>query len=227
MDIILQGVTGSKAYGIDTPESDTDLLGVYVVPTVDLLGLRGITSTYTHTDPDITTHEVGKFVALATKCNPTILELLFLDNYLVQTPEGRQLVAARSSFLSDIVVKSYGGYALAQLRKLEARGDFSSDLKKRTAKHGRHCFRLLQQGEQLRRTGRMSVRVDNRDEVFAAGEFAAANVVQYGRMMRDRLSKFDAVPSVLPAKPDMDVANDLLIGFRLNHLSADAYSRAA
>ncbi len=219
--IILQGVTGSKAYGIDTPQSDTDMVGVYVTPTELLLGLFSVKDTYTQLDPDITTHEVGKFVALASKCNPTILELLFLDAYTVCTPEGRQLISARSAFLSDKVVDSYGGYAMAQLKKLEARdGTFGSDLVKRTAKHGRHCFRLLQQGHQLRTTGSMDVKVSNRDEVFAAGELAASNVSGFRRMMVEGFQRFDQAASVLPAEPDMDRINDLLLDIRFGHLPA-------
>ena len=37
--IVLECISGSKAYGLDTPISDTDIKGVFVLPKKDFYGL--------------------------------------------------------------------------------------------------------------------------------------------------------------------------------------------
>ncbi|MEM7095550.1 MAG: hypothetical protein AAF567_21285 [Actinomycetota bacterium] len=83
----------------------------------------------------------------------------------VLDPRIEPLVAIRSRLLGQRTVRaSYTGYAVAQARRLanrqaEGRKGFNSDLAKRTAKHARHCFRLMLQAEQLLRTGEVTVDV--------------------------------------------------------------------
>jgi len=38
--IILECISGSKAYGLDTPQSDTDIRGVFILPQEDIYGLN-------------------------------------------------------------------------------------------------------------------------------------------------------------------------------------------
>lgn len=40
--ILLECISGSKAYGLDTPESDTDIKGVFLLPKIDYYGLNYI-----------------------------------------------------------------------------------------------------------------------------------------------------------------------------------------
>jgi predicted nucleotidyltransferase len=77
--ILLQAVTGSVAYGLETDASDIDRHGVFLIPTRRLLGIFPPELTLVTTAPDSTSHEVGKFVRLAAKANPTVLDLLFLE----------------------------------------------------------------------------------------------------------------------------------------------------
>ncbi len=225
--IILQAVTGSTASGLATPDSDIDTLGVYVAPTESILGISHVRETVVHSAPDCTTHEVGKFIGLASKCNPTILELLFLDDYLVQTAEGKMLVDNRQVFLSDNVVNTYGGYAMQQLDKLHKRSDgtFSSQTRNRTAKHARHCLRLLQQGYELRTTGTLTVRVSNPEDLFAAGELALSDILSLDRMVRAGFDRLDNAASVLPPDPDLAAINRMLVSIRLANLEQAAGRR--
>lgn len=212
LNIILQGITGSTAYGLATPTSDIDRHGIFLAPTRDILGVVPIQESVVTTDPDAALHEVGKFVRLAMKANPTILELLWLDSYEILHPPAQLLVGNRDAFLSKIIYKSYGGYAIHQGRRLNARGDsFSSDTRHRTAKHARHCLRLLQQGTQLLKTGTMSIKVENRDDLFAFGELPIAEIVD--RFERE-FKVFDAIQTHLPDKPDLDRINRLLLEIR-------------
>lgn len=215
VNIILEGLAGSKAYGLDHAESDEDLRGVYVAPTSEVLSLHGIAETIDHTNPDWTYHEVGKFIRLALACNPTILEMLYLDEYRVLTEEGRMLVEHRHLFLSKRARLTYGGYVLSQARKLAAHGDFyDGATKNRYEKHTRHLFRLLQQGQELLATGTLTVRVSNREELFAYGKLAPEQVLA---LYQEKIQVFDAIPSVLPDEPDITRVNALLLQIRRAH----------
>lgn len=74
---ILRVLCGSRAYGLETDESDFDYHGVYVVPTSRLLSLGPKvkeTAWIEGEDQDNTAWEIGHFLKLAINCNPTVLE---------------------------------------------------------------------------------------------------------------------------------------------------------
>lgn len=221
-NIILEGVTGSKAYGLDTEHSDTDIKGVYLLPTKTVLsiGFNPEKTTRDHVDPDWVYHEVGKFMKLVISGNPTVTELLYLDDYTTLSPIGQALIQNRFSFLSTkSIMKAYRGYALSQALRLNNRtaqgmDGYDSALKNRFAKHTRHCFRLLMQARQLLETGTLNVRVtpEQRKYLFSMGEQDADAVVK--EFMRQD-SEFDNLQSVLPDEPDYDVLNKLLYNIRM------------
>lgn len=101
-NIILEGVTGSTAYGLATENSDVDIKGVYLLPTKKVLGLKfdPAHTTVDNTDPDWVYHELGKFMKLVAGGNPTVSELLWLEEYTKLTPIGKLLVDNREIFLS-------------------------------------------------------------------------------------------------------------------------------
>jgi len=233
-NIILEGITGSKAYGLDHADSDTDIKGIYIAPTSEILGLFNVKQTIDHTDPDWCYHEVGKFLNLALKCNPTILEILFLEGYTVTSKFGKMLVDNRHLFLSSTIYKSYGGYAVSQARKLNARsqpitsrkltseiedfnervnGGFGNGRNKRYSKHARHCFRLLYQGKELLETGSLTVRVSTamRKNLFEIGELPVDELVS---LFESEFTKFDQIKSVLPEKPQTAEINKPLLKIR-------------
>lgn len=213
--IILEGITGSKAYGLDTETSDTDIKGVYIVKTENVLKLNWNydKTTKDHVKPDWVYHEIQKFMKLASECNPTILELLFLENYTVLDSIGKLLVENRHIFLSNIASKKYYGYAFSQIKKLATRGVFGNGRNNRYEKHARHCYRLLYQGKELLETGTINVRVKQevRDELFKICKLPPNDLVDKFILEKE---KFDNVKSILPDKPDYDAINSLLIRIR-------------
>lgn len=221
-NIILEGITGSKAYGLDTEKSDTDIKGVYLNPTRTVLsiGYDPQHTTKDNTDPDWVYHEIGKFMKLVMSGNPTVTELLYLDEYTIMTPIGQLLIDNRDAFLSTKAVdKAYRGYAFSQAKKLNNRTEqgldgYDSGLKNRFAKHTRHCFRLLMQARQLLETGTLKVRVtpEEREYLFAMGEKTDDEVVE--EFMRQD-SEFDNIVSVLPDKPDVERLNNILYQIRM------------
>lgn len=222
MNVILQGVVGSTAYGLATPESDIDRLGVFQVRTSELLGLHPPKESRVSTNPDVTHHELSKFLRLCLANNPTVMELLWLDEYEVMTPLGERLINARQWFLSQRVRKTYGGYARQQYERLVRRGDgsFSADTRKRTEKHARHCYRLILQGTHALRTGELRVRMTS-DEVQMcreAGLMAASDAVEFGKSVEIAMAEFDATPTDLPEVPSELVAEEILVLARLADL---------
>jgi uncharacterized protein len=215
-NIILEGITGSKAYGLDTETSDTDIKGIYLVDTRNVLSMdwNFDKQTKNHTVPDWEYHEVQKFMKLAQDSNPTILELLFLEDYTILTPVGKLLVDNRHLFLSQMVRKKYGGYALSQAKSLATNdGKYGNGRANRYEKHTRHCFRLLYQGRELLETGNLTVRVtpEVREELFAIGKKSPDEVVT---LFEEKFKEFDTIESVLPEKVDKEAINNLLLQIR-------------
>lgn len=224
-NIVLEGITGSKAYGLDTEHSDTDIKGVYLLPTETILSI-GFNSDHTtkdHADPDWVYHEVGKFMKLVISGNPTVTELLYLDDYTIITPIGQLLIDNRSAFLSrNSIDKAYRGYAFSQAKRLNNRTEqgldgYDSSLKNRFAKHTRHCFRLLMQARQLLETGTLDVKVtpEQREYLFEMGEKTASEIVD--EFMRQD-TEIKNLKSILPEKPDMDKLNKILYNIRIENV---------
>lgn len=223
-NIILEGITGSKAYGLQTENSDTDIKGVYLLPTEKVLeiGFDIQHTTKDHVDPDWVYHEVGKFMKLVMSGNPTVTELLYLDDYTALSPVGQILIDNRDAFLSTTAIdKAYRGYAFSQAKRLNNRTEqgldgYDSSLKNRFSKHTRHCFRLLMQARQLLETGTLDVKVtpEQREYLFAMGEKTADEVVDEF-MRQDK--EFDSIKSVLPDKPDVNKLNNILYEIRMGN----------
>lgn len=221
--VLLSGIVGSTAYGLATPESDIDRLGVFAAPTEQLHGLHMPQQSIVTTAPDRALHEAAKFASLCLGGNPTVTELLWLpeDLYEVRTELGDDLIGIRSAFLSARRARAaYLGYAEQQFRKLEARGDgsFSADTRHRTAKHARHMARLIHQGRELYATGRLPVRLDNPDWYRAFGERVADGDLEEARfVLAEAEVDFNALHTPLPERPDTDCVERWLRGVRSAH----------
>ena len=74
-NIIFECISGSRAYGLDTASSDTDIRGVFILPKEDFYSLDYVGQINNETN-DIVYYELRKFIELLSKNNPNILELL-------------------------------------------------------------------------------------------------------------------------------------------------------
>lgn len=118
--MILLGLGGSYAYGTNNENSDVDFRGVTLPLPSDLLGLTEFEQ-YEDVETDTVIYSFNKTVRLLLECNPNTCEMLGLDEdqYLIKTVLGQELVDNSRIFLSKRVIKSFGGYAGAQLRRLQ------------------------------------------------------------------------------------------------------------
>lgn len=208
MTNLLTGVVGSTAYGLATPDSDIDTLGMYAESTIDLVGLDAVERNFQSIctkDPDITLHEAGKYCKLALQCNPTVSELMWLPEecYRIKTQFGQELINIRGEFLSAKRVRdAYLGYATQQFRKLQERGKFASDIpERRTAKHARHLMRLVKQGTELYTTGHLRIKLINPEQYFDFGQKCAEDPTAAQGLMAWAEEQFDTRTSALPESP--------------------------
>ena len=118
--IILMGLGGSYAYGTNNENSDIDFRGITLNLPSDLLGLTEFEQ-YEDGSTDTVIYSFNKIIKLLLECNPNSIELLGLDDdqYLIKTTLGQELLDNKSLFLSKRAAKSFGGYASAQLRRLQ------------------------------------------------------------------------------------------------------------
>lgn len=223
---VLVGVGGSHAYGLAHAGSDIDYRGCYVVPTREFFGLNKPKETYDRHDPDMALHEVGKLLWLASKANPTVLELFFYSEYPVRTEIGDLLIANRDLFITERIRSTHIGYAYEQFSRLKRRegSSFSADTAKRTEKHARHILRLVLLAERTLTTGEFDIVVRDRDEIFDFGKLPYEEMLERAEAEIERVKD---MPSVLPPEPDMQAIDDLLVQIREMSLfpSAVAWDR--
>lgn len=118
--IMLLGLGGSYSYGTNNEGSDIDFRGVTLQLPSDLLGLTEFDQ-YEDDKTDTVIYGFNKLVRLLLECNPNTCEILGLDEdqYLVKSELGQELINNSRLFLSKRAIKSFGGYADAQLRRLQ------------------------------------------------------------------------------------------------------------
>ena len=120
-NIILLGLGGSYAYGTALEgKSDVDIRGVALNSKDEILlgnGFEQIEDRAT----DTVVYSFNKIVKLLSGCNPNVIELLGLkrEHYLYVTQSGQELLDNANLFLSKKAAYTFGGYATAQLRRLD------------------------------------------------------------------------------------------------------------
>lgn len=118
--IIYSYIRGSQSYGLALPESDTDHGFVYISPMEQLLGLGLNYQEQISSDKnDDCGYEIGKYMRLLIKSNPTILESLFIpEKYvLYEHPIMTGIKKHKSEFITKECFKPIIGYACEQIRK--------------------------------------------------------------------------------------------------------------
>lgn len=117
--IILECISGSKAYGLDTPSSDTDIKGVFILPKKDYYGLDYIEQINNETN-DVVFYELGRFMELLACNNPNILEMLFapMSSIIYKHPLMESIEP--NKIISKLCKNTFGKFAYSQIKK--ARG---------------------------------------------------------------------------------------------------------
>jgi predicted nucleotidyltransferase len=210
-------VVGSRAYGLVHERSDVDLRGFYLPPAELEWSLSGVPEQIEHPEDDEVYWELQKFLVLALKANPNVLECLYTPLVEEATELALELRALRSIFLSCLGYQSYGGYVFSQFRKLEQ--DLRTDGTIRW-KHAMHLMRLLLSGITMLREGYVPVDVgEHRDRLLAIGQGQTPwDEVNAWRLALHK--EFDAAfaATSLPHRPNYEQANAFLLRARMSRV---------
>ncbi len=212
--VIYRCIVGSQAYGLADEESDVDRRGIYLPPARMHWSLYGVPGQLEDKHTDEVYWEMQKFLKLALKANPNILECLYTPEVEHIHPLAAQLLDMREIFLSKLVYQTYNRYVLSQFKKLNRRFEKTGEIKN---KHAMHLVRLLLSGITILEEGFVPVDVaDWRDRLLAIkdGEVPWEEVDTWRLELHER---FDAVfqTSNLPERPDYERANEFLVEARL------------
>ena len=111
---------GSHAYGTNVEGSDVDIRGFALERQSDLIGFSNFEQ-LVNEKTDTVIYGFNKLIHLLLDCNPNIIEILGCkpEHYFAMSKIGKMLLDERHSFLSVKAANSFGGYATAQLRRLE------------------------------------------------------------------------------------------------------------
>lgn len=109
---------GSYAYGTNIETSDIDIRGVMLPTKEELIGLKNFEQKIDE-NTDTCIYEFNKFIHLISQTNPNTIELLGGKEYLIFNEVGEQLIEKANLFLSKRCINTFGGYANAQLRRVE------------------------------------------------------------------------------------------------------------
>lgn len=114
--ILFEVVSGSRAFGLATENSNTDIRGIYYLPKDSFFGLNYIPQISNETNA-IIYYEIGRFMELMQKNNPNILEILASpDDCILYKHSLMDLVNSRE-FLSKQCKDTFAGYAISQIKK--------------------------------------------------------------------------------------------------------------
>lgn len=139
--VLFKCISGSKAYGTNTPQSDTDIRYVYILPLEDILGLNYVEQV-SDASNDCTGYEIERFIELLATANPTVMELLSMpeDVILYKNPIFDIILENKSTFITKKLRNSMGGYARQQIEKAKGQDKMMNWEKERMIRKGPFDF---------------------------------------------------------------------------------------
>jgi uncharacterized protein len=211
--VIYRCIIGSQAYGLADDESDVDRRGVYLPTAEQHWSLYGVPEQLENNATQEAYWELQKFLVLALKANPNILECLYTPLVEKATPLAEELLAMKSIFLSRVVYQTFNGYVLSQFKKMQ------TDIRNQGTvkwKHVMHLIRLLISGISVLKNGFVPVHVEGHCEQLLAikrGEMRWEETEKWRRALHAEFDRAFAV-TTLPDRPDYEKANAFLIKAR-------------
>ena len=215
---ILKVLVGSRAYGVHREDSDYDYRGVFIAPTSELLSLKNVHKKAIWTlenGKDTTMYEIGHFLFLATKGNPTILEV-FRCPVIEITQEGKVL---RDLFPcvwnSKSVYNAFMGYSHNQRKKfLDAKDD-------RPNKYAIAYTRTLWQLLQFCLFGdfRVVLLDKNQEDIikrYRKGDYSIGEVIDYAEQLKRGINTLLKTRN-FDKETDYDKINEFLLKIRKNN----------
>lgn len=211
--VIYRCVVGSQAYGLSHEDSDVDRRGIYLPPADLHWSLYGVPEQLENAAAEEVYWELQKFLVLALKANPNVLECLYSPLIETKTELAEDLLSRRDAFLSKLVYQTYNGYVLSQFKRLEQDLRASGAIK---WKHAMHLIRLLLSGITVLRDGFVPLSVEShRDQLLSIrrGEMDWELVNAWRLNLHQEFEAAYAM-TALPDSPDYRTVNDFLLRAR-------------
>jgi uncharacterized protein len=210
--IVYRCVIGSRAYGLDTESSDTDRRGFFLPPADVFWSLAGVPEQIEKDETQECYWEVAKFLRLALRANPQVLECLNTKLVEHATPLVRELLDMRGAFDTKLVAETCDAYATSQFKKIE------QDLRRGAIKwkHAMHLIRILKLGLVALQEGAVRIEVgEDRERLLAIkrGEVTWEEVARWRSDLHDAYAPALRATR-LPDLPDTKRVNDWLIRAR-------------
>lgn len=148
---LLVCLSGSIAYGLDTPESDVDIRGIFLNEAEEWIGLREERESIRLEDSDTVLYGLRKAMKLLMACNPNVVEMLGLreQDILYCSEEGRMILDAAPAFLSQKAIFTFGAYATNLQRQIRKRIEAGNVDAKALGKEMMHLIRIYDMGFDL------------------------------------------------------------------------------
>lgn len=249
--MLMRGIAGSRLYGTYRDDSDYDSRGVYLEPVPTLIGLQPPPKPKEGGDDeeDDVMYSFRHFIHLALKANPNILDVLFTppEYRLFSTREWEKIYELRHDFLSQRVRKTYAGYAVSQLKKVQRHRrwitnpphPFDDDFRQFTewarnrnparaeleakygydTKHSAHLFRLILQGGAILTMGTFTPVLSGPDlEII---KDVLNGEYQYEHLVlfaEEQLAYLDTLPTYLDAEPAFAKIESVVMNMLYDHI---------
>lgn len=228
--VVYNARMGSKAFGLADETSDNDERGVYLPPAEWHWSIqplpeqiefkrtadgRVLDHNSTEDADDFCWWEIEKFLRLALKANPNVLEALYVSEQHILNikPIGHRLRMMRDSFLSKHIFQTYSGYVLSQFKKIKHAVERGEEFR---PKHAMHLIRLLHSGiEAMRGHGILVDAGEHRDELLRIKK----GLVPFDEIHKQALAlnatlQAEFERTCLPDRPDIVAVDQFLIEAR-------------
>ena len=215
---ILKVLCGSRAYGLENPDSDYDYHAVYVTPTTHFFQIGKMnteTAWVEGEDKDQQSWEIGHFLKLAVHNNPTILET-FVAPVEHAAPWGRTLRKLFPAFLArQRIYDAFRGYAKNQRVKMLD----NKEAEVRTWKFAVAYLRVLAHGIELLSTGTYNPKITDPEfnqflrDVKAGVKYSKGQIIdETDRMLASMEIAYEN--SSIQLEPDLERINKFIVDVR-------------
>ena len=225
---------GSNAFGLADETSDNDERGIYLPPAEWHSSMQPLPEQLEFkrtVDGQVLDHnstvdaddfcwwEIEKFLRLALKANPNVLEALYVpeQHMLFMDEMGRRLRELRGLFLSKLIFQTYSGYVLSQFKKMKHAVERGEEFR---PKHAMHLIRLLYSGIEAMRGHGILVEVGvYRDELLRIKQgLIPFDQVHKQAIILNSTMQSEFERTCLPDRPNVAAVDEFLIEARRSRI---------